>query len=278
MRTCEPILVTDAAKLFDDKITNFFNRIFVTEAFVNGLSETKKIQFKSRLNLNVNRGGIGVTSIVETYKNAYLGSLGLTIKFICDLFPNLREYFLDVESNIRPIKAFRDILELMRTSHPTSFQDYTIEQMIQSQAPKLQALASRIQQERNAKELDRMIESDVENLGTRRVINNHHLDEEKVQHVANKDSVNSAFLTANPGDFLSRMSNPEFRMAIQARLLVSLKGDNTHCLCNEKIGILLAHCVRCPTNAIRCKLRNPLHRQMQRSFVNILKNTFTEQH
>jgi hypothetical protein len=98
-------------------------------------------------------------------------------------------------------------------------------------------------------------------------------DQERViQHLVNKDIVNSAFLTANPCLPLCGMSNEAFRSAIQHRLLLPIAEDRSFCKCGTPVGHFLSHCYKCSTMSIRNKVRNSMHKKLKNRFEDILKH------
>jgi hypothetical protein len=82
------------------------------------------------------------------------------------------------------------------------------------------------------------------------------------QNAVNKCEVNSAYLHANPGDYLVRMNNDQFKNALQHRLLLNMKKNKVYCECGEKIGPLMHHGYRCKFKSVRNKIRNNAHRSL----------------
>jgi len=68
--------------------------------------------------------------------------------------------------------------------------------------------------------------------------------EQTIQHMANKDPVNCAFLIANPCATLCLMSNTTLTLAVQQRLLLPIGRYWTHCGCSSEVGPMFSHCYR----------------------------------
>jgi hypothetical protein len=95
--------------------------------------------------------------------------------------------------------------------------------------------------------------------------------EKAIQHMANKESFNYAFLSANPCEKLCSMSNEAFNIAVQHRLLLPIGKRFTKCRCRADVGPFFSHCYRCPEMRTRNQIRNSLHKDMKEKFSDILK-------
>jgi len=95
--------------------------------------------------------------------------------------------------------------------------------------------------------------------------------EKAIQHMANKEPFNYAFLTANPGARLCGMSNEAFNIAIQHRLLMPIGASYTTCRCGAQVGPFFSHCYKCPLMNVRNQIRNNLHKEFKNKFSDIMK-------
>ena len=87
-----------------------------------------------------------------------------------------------------------------------------------------------------------------------------------IQHKVNKCEISSAFLHANPGDYLFKMENDQFQRALQFRLLLDMRRDMKFCECGARLGPLLHHGYCCPLLSVRNKIRNSAHRSLAFGF------------
>jgi len=95
--------------------------------------------------------------------------------------------------------------------------------------------------------------------------------EKAIQHMANKEPFNYAFLTANPGARLCGMSNEAFNIAIQHRLLMPIGASYTACRCGAQVGPFFSHCYKCPSMNVRNQIRNNFHKEFKNKFSDIMK-------
>jgi hypothetical protein len=95
-----------------------------------------------------------------------------------------------------------------------------------------------------------------------------------IQHRCNKDKINSAFLIANPGEYMCKMSNAAFEVAMQQRLLLHINGTKKFCMCGCPVGNLLHHAFHCNVVGIRSQVRTRIHAGFKRELINILKHQF----
>jgi hypothetical protein len=93
--------------------------------------------------------------------------------------------------------------------------------------------------------------------------------EQAIQHMANKEPFNYAFLVANPCAKLCSMSNQAFCVTIQHRLLLPIGKDYKFCKCGSATGPMFSHCYVC--KSVRNGIRNTLHKDLKVKFSDIVK-------
>jgi hypothetical protein len=152
--------------------------------------------------------------------------------------------------------------------------ELTVEAMWDQQFERIQHVLYSLCQNRLEKNLDLELPQGVVLSGPTVGVaqQNQDIKEIVIQHRANKDKICSAFLTANPGDYLCKMSNAAFQIAVQKRLLLRINGSKKYCLCAQSVGTHLHHAFKCGNMVVRNQIRNTLHKEFKDKLVEILKN------
>jgi hypothetical protein len=95
----------------------------------------------------------------------------------------------------------------------------------------------------------------------------------RIQGIANKDKVVSAFLNANPGIKPTRLTNDALKYSFYKRMLFNVMGSRKYCVCGMPMDSLGNHALLCPKMPIRTKLRNSAHAGL---CVSIVRGAFSE--
>jgi len=102
-----------AAEVLDTKVQSFLmsDGIGDINHYVNGMQDIRERKsVYERLHLAIRHGGLGITSSMLTMKGAYIGSLALCSKWICNIIPDLKERAAGVVCS-PTYAAFNDCLD-----------------------------------------------------------------------------------------------------------------------------------------------------------------------
>ena len=272
LRTCSPDVTQGAAHSLDLLLDQFFTLLFESRQYSQAMDENAKEIFIKRLHLQFRRGGMGITASEAIIGAAYVGSVSLTFHYWCKLIPGLAHTLQ--ENQTRDFQLFKEHLQLGQDLCP-NLRDITVESMSLRSFQKVQKDISNGVQKQMEESVDRSI-AQGPTAGGRDMIfaRMSEWDQEKsIQHMANKDPLNYAFLTANPCASLCAMSNAGFINAVQHRLLLRIGQGFEFCACGDdrRHGSFFGHQARCPNMLIRNPIRNNMHKELKLKFADIIK-------
>ncbi len=293
LRTCSPVVTNDAALKLDSIVESFVIELLNAGQFMRDLSDEEKGNVMARLHLKISKGGLGIISAELANVPAYLGSLALSLNAAQNLMPqDQRQVVYDMlmrddnfegssdEGDVGNLNTTLAVLKRLVVSTKEDFggveaiDELTVEAMWDQQFERIQHVLYSLCQNRLEKNLDLELPQGVVLSGPTVGVaqQNQDIKEIVIQHRANKDKICSAFLTANPGDYLCKMSNAAFQIAVQKRLLLRINGSKKYCLCAQSVGTHLHHAFKCGNMVVRNQVRNTLHKEFKDKLVEILKN------
>jgi hypothetical protein len=241
---------------------------------VEAMTVEEKDIFLKRIHLQFSKGGMGITPSQAIAGAAYVGSVTLTFNYWCRLVPGLVETL--VNSDVRDFQLFQQHLQLGQQLCPNVLNEITVESMSHTSFKHVQKdISNGIQ-----KQIENAVDLSISHgpiAGGRDLMfaRMNECDQERsIQHMANKDPLNYAFLTANPCASLCAMSNAAFVNAIQHRLLLPIGEGYENCACgdNRRHGPFFTHCYRCPNMVVRNQIRNNMHKELKQRFGDLLKS------
>ena len=270
LRTCLPSLTTAAATRLDNLVIKFYMRITNIDADFTNLPQQEKHKIINKIFLSINRGGMGITSSARTAKAAFIGSISLCAQWMGRIAPEL---IIPANSEDHPTLTL-----------PTFHEFNNIIKELQATMPKLQAL----------QEIDIYEIWNTQTSGMQHIINNElHAQAqlaleatlpissaeypvyythsnlspndraEVTQCIQNLNTISSAWLQANPGDYDSHMDNYAFITSTKQRLRIRTIADRTHCMCHSSLDITGAHFFLCKHAGNSNKIRNPAHAHLK---------------
>jgi hypothetical protein len=267
-RTCCPDVTENAASLLDGLVTDFLILMFGCNAYFNSLAPSDKDIFLKRIQLKLSKGGLGITPSRAIVGAAFVGSVSLCFHHIASLIPSLKDSWSRGDNSCYTM--FMQHLDRFKPMCP-SVNDITLETMVQHPFIHIQKVITAGVQRLLEDEVDRSVGQGRPAGG--RELNYAQLDawsqEKALQHMANKDALNYAFLSANPCAPLCGMSNTAFSTAVQHRLLVPIGQPWTTCACGLAVSPFFTHSYKCPTT--QNKVRNSIHKDLKQSFEDIVK-------
>jgi len=273
-RTCTPDVTEDAAKRLDELITEFLIILFNARPYFQEMNQDEKKIFVKRIQLQFSKGGLGITPSEAIVGAAFVGSITLTFQYISSLIPDLKERW--PENNSRSFILFTQHLEIAKRLCP-SLQEITLATMENKIFEAVQKeIANGIQKEME-EEVDRSV-PDGRPAGGAEMMYAHLTpweQERTIQHMANKDPINYAFLIANPCAKLCSMSNSSLTLAVQHRLMLPIGRNFRFCKCGEDVGPFFSHCYRCKVGTVRNQVRNSLHKDIKEKYSDIIKTRIT---
>jgi len=220
-RTCTPDVTSEAARSLDSMITDFLILLFNARPFVQDMNRDEQRIFVKRLQLQFSKGGLGITPSEAIVGAAFVGSITLCFQYMTTLIPNLKLGWQ--ESNSRSFNLFIEHLNLGKRLCP-SLDEINLDTMENKVFAQVQKEISNGIQKQMEDEVDRSVPQGRAAGGAEMFYANLNPweQEQAVQHMANKDPVNYAFLIANPCAKLCSMSNTALTIAVQHRLLLPL--------------------------------------------------------
>jgi Reverse transcriptase (RNA-dependent DNA polymerase) len=270
LRTCDPDLTQDAARMLDSILDDFLVLLFDCQGHLHDMTLEEKQVLVKRIHLKFSRGGLGITPSATIAGAAFVGSITLCFNYLTTIVPNIKDSW--ARDDIRSYNLFQRYLAIGQALCP-SLNEITLDSMCNKAFTQVQRAISDGVQKYLEEAVDRSIPQGRPVGGAE--IMYARLDpwsqERAIQHMANKESFNYAFLTANPCARLCSMSNEAFTIAVQHRLLIPLGKNFTKCRCRTDVGPFFSHCYRCPDMRTRNQIRNSLHREMKEKFSDILK-------
>ena len=268
-RTCAPDVTENAAALLDKLVTDFLILMFDCKSYSDGLSPEEKGVFLKRIHLKLSKGGLGITPSCAIIGAAFVGSITLCFQYVSSLVPSLVENWSD--GNNRIYNLFIRHLDDAKQLCP-HLANITLESMSTQSFVHIQKTITAGVQKLLEDVVDRSMQQGRPVGGSQMFYAQ--LDawsqEKAIQHMANKDPLNYAFLSANPCAPLCGMSNSAFATAVQHRLLVPIGNQWNRCMCTHEVAPFFSHCYKCPHT--RNKVRNALHKELKQSFEDIIKS------
>jgi len=269
-RTCIPDVTEEAATNLDAIVDEFLILLFDCRHHVEAMNMEDKMNLIKRIHLKFSKAGMGITPSRAIIGAAYVGSITLAFNYLNNIIPDLKERW--VNQNNRSYVLFHQYLSMGKDMCP-NLNEITVESMQNKSFCQVQKIISNGIQTQMENDIDR-------SMAQGRPVGGNELlfarldtwsQEKAIQHLANKESFNYAFLTANPGAKLCGMSNEAFNIAVQHRLLIPLGESYTTCRCGAQVGPFFSHCYKCPLMNVRNQIRNNLHKEFKNKFADIMK-------
>jgi len=190
----------------------------------------------------------------------------------------MQEFLVGNHDTCVEISCFDTLVNSIREAYPSTLVHISFASAMTKTYSGIQRQISQILQDKLQSELNRLV-TERGNAQDRVLVRGkrNRVDEVMVQHIANKDFLANAYLTANSADKLCQLSNDSMTLAVQTTLCLPINDTRKYCLCGELVGPLFAHAARCGTKLIAAKLRNTLHANLRKSLAIILQKTFEEQ-
>ena len=231
--------------------------------------EDKEILVK-RIHLKFSRGGLGITPSAAIVGAAFVGSITLCFNYLATIIPDIKDSWAREDNRL--YNQFQRHLSMGQQLCP-SLNEITLDSMCNKSFTQVQRSISDGIQKILEETVDRNIPQGRPVGGAEIIYAQLDLwsQEKAIQHMANKESFNYAFLSANPCAKLCSMSNEAFNISVQHRLLLPIGKRFTKCRCRADVGPFFSNCYRCPEMRTRNQIRNSLHKEMKENFSDIIK-------
>jgi hypothetical protein len=260
LRTCKPTITREAATKLDEALRSFIFDITNSECYLPARNSTKMMDLIKRLHLKVANGGCGIISSHATSVGAYVGSIALCAEHMGILYSDLSCREKTYPQMIPMFQEHIECIEGLKCVHDMPLADLCISKIWDEKIPKVQQRINLVLNSVVEKELYKALPDGDARFGwngdNEFSLNNKAI---RLQGIANKDKVVSAFLNANPAHRPTQLNNDAFKYAFYERLLFNVMGSRKYCMCGMPMDSLGNHALLCPRMTIRTKLRNSAH-------------------